>query len=63
VTDCTARRRLTLHLFHDKTLIAIAAARPLTLQDLAATPVVCPAKLARYGEEILEPLRRARRES
>jgi superfamily II DNA helicase RecQ len=49
--------------FHDKTLVAIAAARPQTLNDLAAIPGVGPAKLARYGDEILDVLRRARRES
>jgi len=49
--------------FHDKTLVAIAAARPRTLDDLAAIPGVGPAKLERYGEEILKLLRSAKGES
>jgi len=49
--------------FHDKTLVAIAAVRPRTLADLAAIPGVGPAKLARYGEEILKLLRHAGGES
>jgi ATP-dependent DNA helicase RecQ len=49
--------------FHDKTLVAIAAARPRTLDDLAAIPGVGPTKLARYGGEILDLVKRASRES
>jgi ATP-dependent DNA helicase RecQ len=40
-------------IFHDSTLRAVAAARPRTLDDLAALPGVGAAKLARYGEALL----------
>ena len=40
--------------FHDTTLAAIAAARPRSLDELAGVPGVGPAKLARYGTEIVE---------
>ncbi|MBA3259019.1 MAG: ATP-dependent DNA helicase RecQ [Gemmatimonadales bacterium] len=40
-------------IFHDRTLIAVAAARPGALDDLARIKGVGPAKLAAYGEELL----------
>ena len=43
--------------FHNATLEEIAARRPVTLAELAAVPGVGPAKLARYGSEVLEALR------
>jgi ATP-dependent DNA helicase RecQ len=42
--------------FHNATLEEIAARRPRTLDELAAVPGVGPAKLARYGREVLEAL-------
>jgi ATP-dependent DNA helicase RecQ len=39
--------------FHDTTLNAIAAAGPANLDELARVPGVGPAKLQRYGEDIL----------
>ncbi len=39
--------------FHDSTLTAIAGARPRSLADLAAISGVGPAKLERYGPEIV----------
>ncbi len=41
---------------HDRTLVAIASTRPRTLADLAAISGIGPAKLERYGAEILETL-------
>jgi ATP-dependent DNA helicase RecQ len=40
-------------IFHDRTLAAIAAARPAVSGDLARIKGVGPAKLAAYGEAIL----------
>jgi ATP-dependent DNA helicase RecQ len=40
-------------IFHDRTLAAIAAARPATAGDLARIKGVGPAKLATYSEAIL----------
>ena len=40
--------------FHDRTLAAIAACRPRTLDALREVPGVGPAKLAAYGKAILE---------
>jgi ATP-dependent DNA helicase RecQ len=39
--------------FHDSVLRAIAAARPGTLGELAQISGVGPAKLERYGDELL----------
>ena len=39
--------------FGNRTLDAIARARPRTLDELAAVPGVGPAKLEAYGEEVL----------
>ncbi len=44
--------------FHDATLTAIAAARPKTLNDLLLVSGVGESKLRKYGEEILDLLRR-----
>ena len=40
-------------IFHDRTLTAIAAARPAALADLARIKGVGPAKLATYGEALV----------
>ena len=42
--------------FHNATLEEIAGRRPRTLAELGAVPGVGPAKLARYGEEVLAAL-------
>ena len=39
--------------FHNATLEEIAARSPRTRADLASVPGVGPAKLARYGDEVL----------
>jgi ATP-dependent DNA helicase RecQ len=44
--------------FHDSTLAAIAVARPTSLADLIRVPGVGDSKLRKYGEEVLEVLRR-----
>jgi ATP-dependent DNA helicase RecQ len=44
--------------FHDSTLAAIAVARPTSLADLIRVPGVGDSKLRKYGEEVLELLRR-----
>jgi ATP-dependent DNA helicase RecQ len=40
-------------IFHDKTLAEIARTRPVTIAALAAVPGVGPAKLERYGVDLL----------
>lgn len=40
-------------IFHDATLLAIAAARPATLSDLAKIPGIGQTKLERYGPAVL----------
>jgi ATP-dependent DNA helicase RecQ len=45
--------------FHDSTLREIAATRPRTLSELSRVQGVGEAKLARYGEAMLEAIRRA----
>src|SRR5581483_6234555 len=40
--------------FHNRVLAAIAGARPTTREELAEVSGVGPAKLDRYGEEVLE---------
>ena len=40
--------------FHNATLAEIAARRPSTIAELASVPGVGPAKLERYGEEVLK---------
>jgi DNA helicase-2/ATP-dependent DNA helicase PcrA len=42
--------------FHNSTLEEIAARRPASIAELAAVPGVGPAKLERYGKQILEAL-------
>jgi DNA helicase-2/ATP-dependent DNA helicase PcrA len=42
--------------FPDRTLRAIASARPTTRAQLASVPGLGPAKLQRYGQELLETL-------
>jgi ATP-dependent DNA helicase RecQ len=43
--------------FHDRTLAALARARPATLDELATVPGVGPSKLAKYGSAFLDALR------
>jgi ATP-dependent DNA helicase RecQ len=45
--------------FHDKTLAAIASARPTNLAELLRVSGVGESKLRRYGDEVLEVLRAA----
>jgi superfamily II DNA helicase RecQ len=42
--------------FHNSTLAEIAGRRPRTLRDLALVPGVGPAKLERYGDDLLAAL-------
>jgi ATP-dependent DNA helicase UvrD/PcrA len=42
--------------FHNSTLVEIAARRPSTVAELATIPGVGPTKLKRYGREVLEAL-------
>jgi DNA helicase-2/ATP-dependent DNA helicase PcrA len=42
--------------FHNSTLAEIAARRPKTIAELASVPGVGPAKLERYGSDLLEAL-------
>jgi len=42
--------------FHNSTLVEIAGRRPRSLAELAAVPGVGPAKLERYGEDVLAAL-------
>ena len=49
-----ARRAVPAYVvLHDRTLVALAAARPATLDDLSAIPGIGPAKLEAYGRELL----------
>jgi ATP-dependent DNA helicase RecQ len=41
---------------HDRTLVAVAAARPSSLVALRQVPGIGPTKLELYGEEILATL-------
>ena len=41
---------------HDTTLVAIAELRPATKADLATVPGIGPAKLDRYGDDLLATL-------
>jgi superfamily II DNA helicase RecQ len=45
--------------FHDSVLRAIADAQPASLGELAQIAGVGPAKLDRYGEDVLDVLARA----
>ena len=42
------------HVFANRVLAAIAEARPRSAEELLAVPGVGPAKLERYGAEVLE---------
>jgi len=44
--------------FHNSTLAEIAERQPRTLGELAQVPGVGPAKLERYGDEVLAALGR-----
>jgi DNA helicase-2/ATP-dependent DNA helicase PcrA len=46
-------------LLHDSTVLAIAARRPTTTDDLLAVPGLGPVKVARFGPAILEVVREA----
>ena len=49
-----ARRAVPAYVvLHDKTLAALAAARPATLDALSAIPGIGPAKLEAYGKDLL----------
>ncbi len=49
-----ARRAVPAYVvFHDRTLVALAAARPATLDALSAIPGIGPAKLEAYGADLL----------
>ncbi|HEY7503680.1 MAG TPA: ATP-dependent DNA helicase RecQ [Gemmatimonadales bacterium] len=57
-TDEARRRSVPPYvIFHDRTLAAIAAARPAVADELARVKGVGPAKLAAYGEELLRLIR------
>ncbi len=43
--------------FHDKTLLEIAHRNPASVNALASIPGVGPAKLERYGAQVLSALR------
>jgi superfamily II DNA helicase RecQ len=45
--------------FHNSTLAEIAGRRPRDLSELSAVPGVGPAKLERYGSEVLNVLNAA----
>jgi ATP-dependent DNA helicase RecQ len=40
--------------FHDKTLRHIASARPGSIGELESVPGIGPAKLERYGKQVLQ---------
>jgi ATP-dependent DNA helicase RecQ len=42
--------------FHDSTLAEIAARQPQTLGELSQIPGIGPAKLDRYGDDVLAAL-------
>jgi ATP-dependent DNA helicase RecQ len=56
-----ARRRAVAPfvILHDRTLLAIAAARPRSTGDLALMPGIGPAKLSEYGAAILSVIARS----
>jgi ATP-dependent DNA helicase RecQ len=56
-TDEAARQAVPPYVvFHDRTLVAIAATRPGTTERLADIKGVGPSKLARYGPALLQLL-------
>jgi ATP-dependent DNA helicase RecQ len=55
--EATRRAVPAYVVLHDRTLAALAAARPSNLSDLAEIPGIGPAKLEAYGAEILSVLR------
>jgi ATP-dependent DNA helicase RecQ len=48
-------------IFHDSTLVAMAAARPGSLAEMAQIPGVGASKLSRYGEQFLDTIASSRR--
>jgi ATP-dependent DNA helicase RecQ len=56
-TDEARRKSLPPYvIFHDRTLAAVAAAKPTVAADLARIKGIGPAKLAAYGEALLKLL-------
>jgi ATP-dependent DNA helicase UvrD/PcrA len=51
-----AEERPAYVIFHNSTLAEIASRRPASLTELAAVPGVGPAKLERYGRDVMEAL-------
>jgi DNA helicase II / ATP-dependent DNA helicase PcrA len=51
-----AEERPAYVIFHNSTLAEIASRRPASLAELAAVPGVGPAKLERYGPDVMEAL-------
>jgi ATP-dependent DNA helicase RecQ len=47
-------------IFHDTTLIALAKARPRSLDDMSGIPGIGSAKLSRYGEVFLKAVNEGR---
>jgi superfamily II DNA helicase RecQ len=57
-TDEARRRGVPPYVvFHDRTLVAIAGARPEEPSDLSRISGIGPAKLAAYGEALLRLMR------
>jgi ATP-dependent DNA helicase RecQ len=56
-----ARRRgiAPFIILHDRTLRAIAARRPRSIDDLGSVPGIGPGKLAEYGEALIHVVRAA----
>jgi len=52
--EATERSVPAYVVFHDRTLAAIAAIRPRTIEALSRVPGVGPAKLEAYGKAILD---------
>jgi DNA helicase-2/ATP-dependent DNA helicase PcrA len=51
-----AEERPAYVIFHNSTLAEIASRRPASLAELAAVPGIGPAKLERYGKDVMEAL-------
>ncbi len=58
-TEASARKVPAYVVLHDKTLVALAATAPASLEALGEIPGLGPAKLDRYGEALLAVLRKA----
>ena len=53
ITEARRARVPAFRVLHDRTLVAIAAARPAAEAELLGVPGFGPALLKRYGERIL----------